>query len=128
MELFNDGEEIYNIPETLVLVLDKPWAALGAGAREMVNNICAAVKTRPAPVVIHLGPQTLEQTPGLPHKMVVFGLAGPEKPINKVITGNHRLLIPAESAESLSTNPAGKKELWAAIQEMLRTPAPVAET
>ena len=122
MDIFNDGEEIYNIKESLALILDKPWKELTPAAQEMVNNICTAVKTRPAPVVLHFPASDLEKTQGLPAKMVVFGHSGPDFPLNKVTAGANSQMIATESAETLAGNPAGKKELWAAIQELLRTP------
>ncbi len=116
-------EELYSIPGTLTLVLDSPWATLPADAREMINNLCAAVKSRPSPSVIHQTAEELTHATVLPEALVIFGASLPALPLHQVTTWKGARVVATHPAAALAGDAAAKKELWSALQELLRQAA-----
>lgn len=117
-------EELYMVPASLTLALDKPWSELSAEAKDMINNLCTAVKTRPAPTVIHLTPEAFKSAATLPEKLVVFGGSIAEVPLHQVTSWKESMVVSTHPADALAGNASAKKELWAALQELIRAAAP----
>lgn len=117
-------EELYSIPGALTLVLDSPWVTLPADAREMINNLCAAVKSRPAPSVIHRTTEELLAASDLPEALVVFGNSLPDIPLHQVTAWKGTQLVVTHPAGALAGNAAAKKELWSALQALVRETGP----
>lgn len=120
MDLSAYQEELYLVPASLSLVLDKPWVELSTSAKDMISNLCTAVRTRPAPTVIHLSEEELKESTILPGKLVVFGGTLPEIPLHQVSVWNGSMVLATHAADSLAGNAAAKKELWAVLQELVR--------
>ena len=111
-------EEIYNVPEKVLVILAKEWHTYAPEERALLSKILASVRLSPdsAQVIV----QTRLSLASLPFynpaKVLVFGAANDEvKPYEAILVQNFRLVW-ADDLNQLDD--AKKKNLWLALKTM----------
>jgi hypothetical protein len=113
-------EEIYRIPEPLIIAITDPWSVLSEESRLMLTNLSIGLKLTPAPRFIQCGRTELADPSLSGSRVLGFGhtLAGVE--IHKPVDYQGMQVLLTHSPEEFHGNAELKKELWAAIQLLVR--------
>ena len=113
------GEETYNIPGKLLVIIRRNWNELDSTDIQLLNKILASIKLTLAQVQV-VSAQRLEEIPiGIykPSALLLFGLSDDRDITHyQVITFKG---IPVLSADALdSLDEPNKKKLWLALKTM----------
>lgn len=115
-------ENVYRIPESPVLVLLKPVHELSEEGRKTVLNLCAVLRTSPAPRMVVCTRQDLESgtLPGT--RMIAFGHQVAGHTTESVCDFRGRSIILTGEPDELARDADRKKRLWSALQPWLQNP------
>jgi hypothetical protein len=112
-------EDIYTIPATALIVLNKEWASISEEEKTLLTKILGAVRLSPATVQIVAKPDvSLESIKQLgATKVIVFGSSVKEliKPYENT-TLNGMTIVIADALSDLDD--AKKKSLWLTLKQM----------
>lgn len=117
--LFTESEEVYRVAEPITFLIEKPWDNLEPESKLLLQNLCAAVKSKPGPKIVFKPLLKENLLEGLPKKLVSFGHPLEPLEVHKVSDWNGKKLVRSLSPENLANHPENKKALWAAIGSLL---------
>jgi hypothetical protein len=112
-------EDIYSIPEKLIIALSESWSSLSDESRNMLHNLSSGLKIIPSPRFVTCGGADLTDELFQNKKVLAFGhdIKGIEP--HKPVVHNGVQILLTKSPEEFHGNSELKKELWAAIQILL---------
>lgn len=113
--LFSDSEEVYRVAEPISFLITQPWEKLDPISKQLLQNLCAAMKIQPGPRIIFKSDLNENELVGLPARLVSFGHPLANLALHQVSEWNDRRIIRSLSPETLANNPEHKKALWAAL-------------
>jgi hypothetical protein len=112
-------EDIYTIPATVLIVLDREWTSISEEEKSLLTKILGAVRLSPATVQIVTMPDlSLESIKQLgATKVIIFGSSVKEliKPYENT-TLNGMTIVIADALGDLDD--AKKKSLWLTLKQM----------
>ncbi|MBM3176746.1 MAG: hypothetical protein FJZ78_01955 [Bacteroidetes bacterium] len=119
--LFAESEEVYRVTEPIMFLIEKPWEKLEPASKQLLQNLCAAVKSKPGPRIVFKSELKENDLNGLPSRLVSFGHPMDALELHKVSDWGGRKIVRSLSPENLTNNPDHKKALWTAIGTLLTT-------
>lgn len=112
-------EDLYLIPEKVLIVLAKEWPAVSEEERTVLSKMLAALKLSLASVqIITRQKFSITDVAALaPSKILTFGVIPEEAPnLYELTTAQNTLILAAESIDKLDD--AKKKTLWLELRKM----------
>jgi hypothetical protein len=120
-ELFSSiyGEEVYDVPAPVTIVLGQPWKELKLEERQLLTKILLAVK-QPIDGVRILSQTKLDLSEWSAKPSRVIAFVPPAKGVGlyEVIRTGFSSIVFSESPDALIAKEAAKKKLWQALQTL----------
>ncbi len=116
-------EELYHIPQPVVVIIDKPWKEVSEPERQLLSKILGAIEIRPghrlsllAVQIVTQSTLAVNQLTGHPTHIIAFSPVPPGVPLFEVIKTPDYQLVASEPLHQLILNDDGKKRLWGALR------------
>jgi len=111
------SEQLFEVPTRPVIVINQPWANIGADERVLLSKILAAVKLPLDSVTIKFQPTLdISSWSQKPKQLIYFGDQVKGVPQYEAIDANGVSIVASESLKDLIKNDASRKRLWQALK------------
>ena len=113
-------EEIYQIPEPVIIALTESWSSLSEDSRQMLSNLSSGLKLIPAPRFIQCSSSELTNASFSGCRIICFGHSIEGLELHKPVEYQGMQVLLTLPPAEFHGNSELKKELWAALQLLLR--------
>lgn len=121
VEMFQ--EELYNIPQPVVVIIDQPWQDVSEAGRQLLAKILGAIELRPgqklslqAVQVVNQTSLQIDQLVGAPEFVIAFTSVPSGVPLYEVMRTPDKQVVASEPLHKLISSDDGKKRLWQALR------------
>jgi len=120
-ELFSTiyGEEVYNVPPPVTIVLGQSWKDLKSEERQLLTKILLAIRQTIDRVrILHQTKLDLSEWSAKPAQVIAFVAPAKGVALYEVIRTDSSAIIFSDSPDVLMTDDVAKKKLWLALQTL----------